>query len=141
LPSAPRDLPGLDEIGSGAQALIGYEIDLTPEDGSARIHLDIEDRHRNRNRTLHGGIIAMMLDAAAGFAASRGGADAAVVHVVTISLTTNFIAPATGGRVTATGTLTGGGRSVSHAEAHLRDEDGLVRASASAVFTRLKRPG
>ncbi|MCV6584489.1 MAG: PaaI family thioesterase [Marinibacterium sp.] len=129
-----------DDIGSGAQALIGYEIDLGDPDGAPRIHLEIAARHLNRNQTLHGGIIAMLLDAAAGFAASCCVPDAPFSHVLTLNLSTNFVGAVSTGRVTATGQYRGGGRKIAYADAVLADADGGVLATASGVFKR-RAPG
>ncbi|MEO1734034.1 MAG: PaaI family thioesterase [Pseudomonadota bacterium] len=128
--------PGLDEVGSGAQALVGYEIDLTPGDGSAHIILDIEPKHLNRNQTLHGGIISMMLDAAAGFAASRSSAKVGFTPVFTVSLTTHYLAPARSGRVVTTGKFVGGGYKILYADAVMRDASGHALATGCGVFKR-----
>ncbi|WP_168797751.1 PaaI family thioesterase [Aliishimia ponticola] len=124
--------------GSGAQALIGYDIDLTAPDGSARVILDVEARHMNRVETLHGGIHAMMLDAAAGFAASRQLADGGpqIVPVVTLSLTTSFVQSAQLGKVVATGRVMGGGYKIVHAEAEIHDAEGRLCSKATGVFKR-----
>jgi len=135
----PISAADLVQVRSGAQDLIGYAVELNTEDGRPRIVLEIEDRHRNRNGSLHGGIVAMMLDAAAGFAVSRGAGGPGLVPVATVSLTTNYIAPALSGVVTATGTLSGGGRSILYAGAELRDEAGTLLASANGVFKVLRR--
>lgn len=124
---------------SGAQALIGYNIDLTDPDGSARVVLDMEPQHMNRNGTLHGGIHAMMLDAAAGFAVSRrlaGGTDD-LIPVVTLSLTTSFVGAGGAGQVTATGRVTGGGYKIIYSEAEIHDADGNLLSKASGVFKRI----
>lgn len=129
----PREAPG-----SGAQALIGYTIDLTAPDGTSRVVLDVAPPHMNRNGTLHGGIHAMMLDAAAGFAVSRhlGGQGADLVPVVTLSLTTAFVGPGGTGQVTATGRVTGGGYKIIHAEADIRDAEGNLLSRGQGVFKR-----
>lgn len=117
---------------------MGYEIDLTDPDGWSTITLDLRPEHLNRNETLHGGIHAMILDAAAGFAASRtlaNGLDT-IVPVVTLSLTTSFLAPARTGRVTATGRVAGGGYKIIYADAEIRDADGVLCSKASGVFKR-----
>jgi uncharacterized protein (TIGR00369 family) len=123
---------------SGAHALVGYEVDLSDPDGLARIALDIGPQHLNRNGTLHGGIHAMMLDAAAGFAASRtlAGGAAEIVPVVTVSLTTSFVAAVGSGRVVATGRLVGGGYKIVYADAELHDADVRLCSRATGVFRR-----
>ncbi|MEX0285406.1 MAG: PaaI family thioesterase [Paracoccaceae bacterium] len=129
-----------DSIHSGAHALVGYDVDLRAEDGSARVTLTVASKHLNRNGTLHGGIIAMMLDAAAGFAASRAGTATDFAPVLTISLNTNYVAPATEGMVIrATGRITGGGASIVHSGAELRDMDDNLLATAIGVFKRVRR--
>lgn len=123
---------------SGAQDLVGYAIDLSDPDGSVRVVLDLAPRHMNRVGSLHGGIVAMLLDAAAGFAASRAWSDAGDAYLVTLSLTTSYIASATGGRVTATGRVRGGGMSVKFAEAELHDATGRLLATGSGAFKRVR---
>lgn len=123
---------------SGAHALVGYDVDLSDPDGLARVVLEIGPQHLNRNGTLHGGIHAMMLDAAAGFAASRLLADGGpeIVPVVTLSLTTDYVAPAQSGRVEAVGRVSGGGYKIVHADAEIRDADGRLCSRATGVFKR-----
>lgn len=132
-PFPPHEAPG-----SGAHALVGYDVDLSDPDGLARVVLEIGPQHLNRNGTLHGGIHAMMLDAAAGFAASRRLADGgpAIVPVVTLSLTTDFVAAAQGGVVEAVGRVAGGGRKIIYAEAEIRDGAGRLCSRATGVFKR-----
>ncbi len=139
--SVPPDFEiDTDDIHSGAHALVGYDVDLTAQDGTARVVLCVEPRHLNRNGTLHGGIIAMMLDAAAGFAASRGDTVAGFSQVVTLSLNTSYVAAAREGMVvTATGRIAGGGASIVYAGADLCDADGVLLASGSGVFKRIRK--
>jgi len=138
LPSAPRE-PAAPP--SGAQSLIGYDIDLSAEDGAARVTLKVEEKHLNRNRSLHGGIVAMMLDSAAGFAVSRHLSDTGDAPVVTVALTSQFLAPGRfGATVVSTGRLAGGGRKILHADAELRDETGTLLAKASGVFKSVGQP-
>lgn len=103
----------------------------------AEISLTIEDHHRNRRDVLHGGILAMVLDSALGYAASRHLAEDASVHVVTLSLTTNFLAPAEGGTIRAVGRVTGGGYKTVFAEGEVVDEAGSILATATGVFKRV----
>ena len=132
--------PPHEPTGSGAHDLIGYAIDLSDPEGTAVIRLDIEAKHLNRNGTLHGGIHAMMLDAAAGFAASRSlsGQNSEIVPVVTLSLSTHFLAPAPMGRVITTGRVTGGGYKIIYAEAEVRDAGGTLLSQGNGIFKRTK---
>ena len=123
---------------SGAVKLVGYTVDLSHPDGSAEVRLTVADKHLNRNGTLHGGIHAMMLDAAAGFAASRhlAGQDPDIVPVVTLSLTTNFLAPAPLGDVIVTGRVSGGGHKIVYAQAEVRDIAGTLLSQGNGIFKR-----
>lgn len=136
--SAPRDSAA---PGSGAQDLIGYEIDLSADDGSARVILNVAKKHLNRNRSLHGGIVAMMLDSAAGFAVSRHLKPEGDAPLVTVALNTQYLAPGQDATVvTATGRRIGGGRKIHYADAELRDEEGTLLARANGVFKPIRRP-
>ena len=138
LNSAPRDSAA---PGSGAQDLIGYDIDLSAEDGSTRVTLTVIEQHLNRNRSLHGGIVAMILDAAAGFAVSRYLAPDGDALLVTVTLNIQYLAPGLeNATVTAVGRRVGGGRKIHYADAELRDESGTVLARASGVFKPVGRP-
>lgn len=133
----PSDSPPVAPS-SGAQRLIGYDIDLSGGDGRARVVLQVDDRHVNRIGCLHGGIIAMMLDAAAGFSAALArGPDLA--PLVTVALNTQYMAATTGGRVVATGRVKQAGGSICYADAELRDAEGRLLATADGVFKYLRR--
>ncbi len=119
---------------SGAHDLIGYVVDLSGRDGCARVTLEVAPRHLNRNNSLHGGIIAMMLDASAGYAASLAHGDG-LRPVVTVALNTQFLQPALSEhRVTATGFVKRAGDAICYADAELHDADGTLLATANGVF-------
>ncbi|MDK3018985.1 PaaI family thioesterase [Pseudodonghicola flavimaris] len=144
MPSAPHDPVPAAEVarhGSGAQELIGYRLDLSGADGAGRVVLDIEPRHLNRNGTLHGGIVAMMLDVASGFAVARSAPTPGLGSTATVSLSTHYVAPARSGRVVATGRVTGGGRTIAYTQAELHDAEGALCASAAGVFRRILPKG
>lgn len=123
---------------SGAELMVGYRIDLSDPSGAATVTLEIEAKHRNRNGTLHGGIHAMMLDAAAGFAASRHLAQqGSLVPVQTLSLNTSYIAAAAEGQVIARGKVTGGGYKIVYATSEITDAAGRVLSAAAGVFKRV----
>ena len=131
------DGPGIIRDETGAQTLLGYVVDISAKDGKGRCVLDIGPQHTNRHGGLHGGIIACMLDNAMGYAASLSGDPEGQTKFMTISMNTQFIAPANTGRITATGTVTGGGRKLVFVDGELRDADGGVLATASGFFKRV----
>lgn len=134
------DLPpdGIIRDQSGAQASVGYVVDVGQPDRMARATLAVRDAHSNRNGMLHGGIIAMLLDAACGFTASMQLGDGdALTPLVTVSLNTAFVAGARiGSTVTATGYPCGGGRKIAHVRGELRDEHDRLIATAQGIFKK-----
>ena len=133
--------PGIVTEQSGAQAMIGYVVDIGQGDGKGRAWLDIGPQHINRVGMLHGGLAAMLLDAACGFTASRMfGGDAVKNPLVTVSLNVNFVDGARlGQRVTAPGHPAGGGRKIAHVTGELRDQDGRLVATSTGVFRRITK--
>jgi len=140
LPLVPPD-PDIDRDWppSGCQDSVGYEVEINPDNESVSCRLDIQPRHLNRNNLLHGGFTAMLLDIACGYAASLHYDPDNLALVLTVSLSTQYIAPARGGRVTATGRVTGGGRSMCHAHGEIRGDDGTLIATATGVFKRISK--
>jgi uncharacterized protein (TIGR00369 family) len=116
--------------------LLGYVVDI--RDGVARCYLDIEAKHGNRHGGLHGGIISCVLDNAMGYAAALTFDPDARPTVTTLSMTTNYLAAAREGRVTAEGHVTGGGKSTLYTQGALKDSEGRLLATASGVYKRIK---
>lgn len=133
--SSPAEALIRDE--TGPQRLIGYVLDVGQADKRARCWLDLDARHLNRHGVLHGGIAATLLDSVCGATASLTVDDTGRVPFLTISLTTQFLAPASSGRVTAMGQVTGGGRSLLYIDGSLRDEQERLLATATGVFKRV----
>ncbi|WP_236641328.1 PaaI family thioesterase [Paracoccus aeridis] len=128
---------GLIENETGTQRLIGYRLDVGQPDRRARCRLVLDDRHTNRHGVLHGGIAATLLDSACGATASLTVDDTGLRPFLTISLTIDFIAAGRAGGVTATGRVTGGGRSLLFVAGELLHDDGTLIATASGVFKRV----
>ncbi|MEM9796058.1 MAG: PaaI family thioesterase [Pseudomonadota bacterium] len=122
---------------TGLQRLVGYVLDLSAAP-QGRCWLDLDDRHLNRHGVLHGGIAATLLDTASGVTGSLSVDPAGRTPFLTIALSTNFVAPARTGRVTATGTLRGGGRSLSFIDAELTDDQGRLIATSTGTFKRVR---
>ncbi len=102
--------------------------------------LDIEPRHLNRQRSLHGGLIATMLDAACGYSGAYSAPGEAKRHAVTVMLNTSYIGKVDRGRIEVTGRLTGSGRKIYFASAELRRESGELIATAQGSFKRATLP-
>ncbi|ETX12978.1 hypothetical protein OCH239_15035 [Roseivivax halodurans JCM 10272] len=130
----------LIENETGAQRTLGYVLDVAQGDGRARCFLDVTEAHANRHGVLHGGIAVMILDNAMGATGSLTVDDTGRAPFLTISMATNFVGPAhVGQRITATGRVTGGGRSLLFIEARLEADDGALIATATGVFKRVPR--
>ena len=132
-------VPGdLIENETGAQRLMGYVLDVGQPDMRARCTLSMTDLHLNRHGVLHGGIAATMLDSAMGATASLSVDPCGRAPFLTISLSTQFIAPATGqSEFIATGQIVGGGRALVFAKGELRDGSDWLIATATGVFKRV----
>jgi len=121
---------------TGTQTLIGYVVDIS--DGvHGRCYLDVGPQHTNRHNVLHGGIATCMLDNACGCTGSLTVDATGRVPFLTLSMTTHYIAPGKPGRIWATGTLRGGGRSTLYIDGELRHEDGTLIATSTGVFKRV----
>lgn len=103
--------------------------------GRCVMELDVEPRHLNRQRSLHGGVIATLLDAACGYAGLRM-PQGALGHAVTVTLNISYLGKVAAGRVRATGRVTGAGRRMYFASAELATEDGALVATAQGAFKR-----
>ncbi len=141
---------GLIENETGTQRLVGYVLDVSGRvgggigggtgdgDGRARCRLTLGPQHLNRHGVLHGGIAAALLDNALGATASLSVDETGRAPFLTITMTTQFLAPAReGAALEAVGRVTGGGRSTLFVEGALTDGDGRVIATATGVFKRV----
>lgn len=130
---------GIIENETGAQRLLGYTLDIGRGDGRARCTLVVDETHGNRHGRLHGGLAVALLDNAMGATASLTVDASGRRPFMTISMSTQFLAPGRmGTRLTATGRVTGGGRSLVFVDGELADEAGTLIATASGVFKRAR---
>lgn len=129
---APID-PSLLEAPSGLQIHLGYKLTEWSRD-YARVELDFATHLHNRQGLLHGGIHALMLDTAMGYAGCYTGDPGAQQNALTLSMTVNYLGQLQGKRIIATARRTGGGRRTYFADAQVADEFGAIAATASGVF-------
>lgn len=123
--SNPRREPIFDALGI---RLTGWE------PGRAEFTLDIKACHLNFAGRLHGGMIAMLLDVAGGYAAMPSIAADETSLVATISLAINYLAGTPSGSIRSTGRRTGGGKQIIFASCELSAQDGAVLATAQGSF-------
>jgi len=120
-----------------AVALLGLCLDEL-ERGRTVFSIVPDELHENPMGTMHGGIVATLVDTAMGCAVSSTlPADAGFT---TLELSTNFVRPITRatGRVYAEGTVVHGGGRVVTAQARVRDDDGNLYAHATSTCMILR---
>lgn len=106
------------------------------EEGLCEWELDIAPHHLNSQGSLHGGVIATLLDDACSYSGFYQKAGNPVGRAVTVSLTVNYLAKESIGRVIAKGRCIGGGKRIYFAEGKLVSEGGIILAQASGSFRR-----
>jgi uncharacterized protein (TIGR00369 family) len=106
------------------------------QDSLASLKVKLTHDHLNPLGLVHGGLYASMLDVALAMSGSFRPAPEGLYPGLTLSLTTQFIAPLQleDGFALAKARWTGGGKSVFFAEGEILSPDGRVIASASGVF-------
>jgi len=86
---------------------------------------------------VHGGMHAILLDSACGFAASRALSDDASQLVTTVTLTTNYVGLAQDENIHAVGRVTRAGRSIVHTFGEVFDGQGNLLATATSVLKKV----
>jgi uncharacterized protein (TIGR00369 family) len=143
-----RELNGLDRLVAmrrgelsppPAVALLGLHLDeVTP--GRTVFSMLADEMHENPMGTMHGGIVATLVDTAMGCAVSSLlPADAGFT---TLELKTNFVRAITQatGRVYAEGTVVHSGGRVAMTEARVHDDSGALYAHATSTCLILRSP-
>ena len=118
--------------GPPAAALLGMSIDRV-EPGRTVFSMLADEVHENPMGTMHGGIVATLVDTAMGCAlSSLLPADAGFT---TLELKTNFVRAITQatGRVYAEGTVVHSGGRVATTEARVHDDSGALYAHATST--------
>lgn len=118
--------------------LIGMTIAALDFD-SARIELELDERHMQPFGVVHGGVLATLIDTAtfwAGFL--RLPEDAGLVNV---DLKLNYLRSVTGGHLRAEGRCLRAGRQLSYTEAGVFDEGGELVAHGTSTLMVLPGKG
>lgn len=107
----------------------------TVEDGRARLHLEATDQHLNPSGSVHGGVLATLVDAAMGVAVRSEVGDGEVP--ATSQLTVTYLRPGKPGRLEATAEVGKQGEHLTVCEAEVT-QDGRTLVHALATFAVLK---
>ena len=100
------------------------------DDGAGKVVLDAGDQHLNPNGSVHGGVLATMLDVAMGTAVATAGGDSPV----TVSLTVTYLEPGKPGRLEATAQVRKRGKRLIVVEGQV-EQGGDIVADALATFS------
>ena len=109
----------------------------TAEDGTARLQLEATEEHLNPAGTVHGGVLATLVDTAMGAAvrSSTGEHDVPA----TSQLTATYLHPGSPGLLEVTGRVVTQGEHLTVCEAEVQ-QDGRALVHAVATFAVLHRP-
>lgn len=110
--------------------LLGLEISYGDDDCTVRC--EVKDFMFNPQGSLHGGIIATVLDISMGHLLQH-----AVGVGMTLQMNTQFIKPARAGVVQARATFLRKGRSINYLESRMTDAEGGLMAAASSTWRLL----
>ena len=122
----------------GLNGSLGFEL-VEWREGFARVTVDLDDRHRNRQGGIHGGVTAALIDAATGFCGIYHPDPEKRRGNVTVSLTVNYTGRPKGARLTCIAELLRAGRRIYFASARVCDDTGNLIASAEAVYAYVDR--
>jgi len=111
-------------------------VDRTADDGTAHLALEATEEHLNEAGTVHGGVLATLVDTAMGQAVRSRTGDSDVP--ATSQLTVTYLRPGKPGRLTATGRVSKQGEHLTVCEADV-EQDGKALVHAVATFAVLHR--
>ena len=122
-----------DDSGNGFVDLLGVR-DETAEDGTARLVLEATKEHLNRAGTVHGGVLATLVDTAMGSAARSTTGEEDVP--ATSHLTVTYLRPGKPGTLHVTAEVRKQGEHLTVCEADV-EQDGRALVHAVATFAVL----
>ena len=107
----------------------------TAEDGEARLAVDVDERHLNPSGSVHGGMLATLVDTTMG-AAVRSTVDDEVPATSQLSMT--YLRPGKVGRLLVTANVRKRGDNITVCEADV-EQDGRSLVHAVATFALIDR--
>lgn len=128
-----RPAIAIQQAETGFNQAQGFEVvEWSP--GRALTRLSARPDQLNSQGILHGGVYCAFMDFSCGLVALHPDDPLRAPSCMTLSLSTNFLAPAHSGTVYCTARRTGGGHSIFYAEARMQDADGRPLATAIGSF-------
>jgi uncharacterized protein (TIGR00369 family) len=124
-----------DAASGGFAGRLGAHVEEA-DDGSARIAFEVTDEHLNPAGTLHGGVLATLVDTAMGTAVRSATDDGDVP--ATSQLTVTYLRPGKPGPLAVTARVRTRGEHLTVCEADV-EQDGRSLAHAVATFALLHR--
>jgi uncharacterized protein (TIGR00369 family) len=126
-PRPPGYLPTVTDDTAGFREHVGLHV------SEGKVALEADERHLNPHGSVHGGVLATMIDVAMGSVVASDD-DAGVP--VTVSLTVTYLEPGRPGRLEAVARVRKRGKRLTVVEAEVT-QDGDVVADALATFTTI----
>ena len=136
-------MPGVTEFDAqefsrGLNGRLGFEL-VEWREGFARVTVDLDERHHNRQGGIHGGVTAALVDAATGFCGIYEPVPEKRRGNVTVSLNLSYTGRPKGARLTCTAEVLRAGRRFYFASARVHDDAGNLIASGEAVYAYIDR--
>ena len=122
----------------GMNGRLGFEL-VEWREGYARVTVDLDKRHENRQGGIHGGVTATLIDAATGFCGIYHPDPEKRRGNVTLSLNVNYTGRPKGTRLTCVAEVLRAGRRIYFASARVHDDTGGLVASGDAVYAYVDR--
>ena len=132
----PKPIP--KSMTDGMNDLLGFQL-VEWRSGHAVVEVELDDRHKNRQGGLHGGVTASMVDAVTGYCGIYEPDSSKRRGNVTVSLNINYIRRPKGDRLRATAELIRAGRRLYFAAARVTDDQGTLIATAEAVYAYIEK--
>jgi uncharacterized protein (TIGR00369 family) len=114
---------------------LGFTL-LEWRENMARLALDLQPFHLNRNGIAHGGVILSLIDETGGASGNWCNVPGNVRLSVTVDLNASFVARAATGRLIATGHVVSQGRSMFFVRTEVHDAQGTLAGFGSSTHKR-----
>jgi uncharacterized protein (TIGR00369 family) len=102
------------------------------KDGYARLTMELEKKHLQFLKTVHGGAIASLADSAAAWA-TVGSAGVKTIPV-TVEMKINFLAPVESGLLVAEARIVHKGKTISLSDVEVKDNKGRIVAKSLVTY-------